>query len=214
MDQRRTGRNEDAPGDAEDDERGGPAASVEQAFAAAKDSSAAELLEFRARFPSFYREYGPRVLRMLAWWRVNPQSRRDLHQDTFAMLFELVQSKKRVPADVWWTIRAITWRLICNYLRGRKKRSRLDYGVDLDTIQEKGDAARQLLLQMIANEAAAHLGEQDAKLLLMVDVEGKKYKDVSAALGIATGTVGARVHHARRRFIEWIHRNDDTEGGT
>ncbi|MYV65714.1 sigma-70 family RNA polymerase sigma factor [Streptomyces sp. SID2131] len=52
--------------------------------------------------------------------------------------------------------------------------------------------------------ALRSLPREYAAVLRLADVEGRSYQEIAGLLGIATGTVGSRVHRGRRRMRELI----------
>lgn len=58
------------------------------------------------------------------------------------------------------------------------------------------------------DRAMRALPQEYAAVLRLADIEGLSYQEIAEILGVATGTVGSRVHRGRRRMRELIPHMD------
>jgi RNA polymerase sigma-70 factor, ECF subfamily len=82
---------------------------------------------------------------------------------------------------------------------------------DLDAVIERVDASRRRPFLL---RALLELTPADRDAFILVTVSDLSYAEVAAALGVAEGTVGSRVHRARRSLREAMDRLEASTGGS
>lgn len=167
-----------------------------------------------ASWEDLVRDHASRVYRLAYGLTGNPHDADDLTQNVFDRVLRNLASYKAGNFDGWM------YRITVNLFRDQVRRNR---GLRLEPLREDTidlHAARQLSPEQAVSEpvfdddvrdalAALHPGVRVTVLLR--DVDGLTYDEIAAALGVARGTVGSRVHRGRAQLrIALAHRSPRT----
>jgi RNA polymerase sigma-70 factor (ECF subfamily) len=175
-----------------------------QARPAASDRARLEERFEREAIPLLREMYGA-ALRMTR----NPSDAEDLVQETYLRAYRAFESFQEGT-----NLRAWLYRILTNaYINVYRKRQREPQMVSDEEIEEwylydklGGEAAEpsaetevlERLPDQDVQEALASLPEQFRLAVLLADVEGFSYKEISEILDIPMGTVMSRLHRGRR----------------
>lgn len=157
----------------------------------------------------------------------DPDDAMDVVQDTFIRVFKSVESFQGDAAFTSWIFR-ITRNLCIDRLR-RKKRVRMtEYNDALKANPEaldrpaltgqasfrspdKQSLSRELGDKMV--EALEVLTDSHREILLLRELEGLSYSEISEILDVPTGTVMSRLFHARKKMQKtltpYVHANTE-----
>lgn len=120
----------------------------------------------------------------------------DVVQDSYLRAFQrLGQYRGEAPFKAW--LHGIAYRAAIDCLRRRRPMLPIDDEPLKDTA--RGPESHAVTTDLVAR-ALAVLDPEQRAVIVLVDQLGMSYDDTAAALGIATGTVGSRVHRARARM--------------
>jgi RNA polymerase sigma-70 factor (ECF subfamily) len=166
-------------------------------------SAGGTAVDARASFEDLVRDHASRVYRLAYGLTGNPHDAEDLTQNVFDRVIRSLASYKPGNFDGW--MYRITVNLFRDQLR-RNQRLRLE-PLREDTIDRQ--AARQLSPEQAVSEPAFDDDVRDALAalhpgvrvtVLLRDVDGLTYDEIAAALGVARGTVGSRIHRGRAQL--------------
>ena len=147
----------------------------------------------------------------MAFYRVNNrEAALDISQDAFVRIYRnIARFQADKPFAAW--LYTIVRNLCVNYLQRRKKRWLVfsDYfsggesAEDSPLFQSTDEAAdsenRQQLWQAISR-----LKENDREIIILKDLEGLSYREISEMLDIPEGSVMSRLYYARKRLAKLV----------
>ena len=157
-------------------------------------------------FEILYREHSPRVfalcLRLCGGTRLEAS---ELMQDVFIRAWRGIGSFRGDSAFSSWLHR-LTVNAMLEAARSEKRRTARvlpmeDPGtIGAIALSESPD------IQMDLERAIAKLPEGARAAFVLHEIEGYKHEEIAAQLGIATGTVKAQLHRARKLLIQALNR--------
>lgn len=167
--------------------------------------------DVRARFDALMRAEGPRVYALAVRLTGNLADGQDLAADTFVRAFQGFAAYRGDAAFGTWVYRICvnTWK---NRLRSQKRRhfwdhfsfsSRKDENdepleMDLASPEPGPDGTAEAAERRKQIESALdRLPPEDRAVLLMRDVDDKRYEEIAQALQVPLGTVKSRLARAR-----------------
>lgn len=165
-------------------------------------------------FATLTRRYYQQAFAM-AFYRVNNrEAALDISQDAFVRIYRNISRfEPDKPFAAW--LYAIVRNLCINYLQRRKKRWLVfsDYfsggesAEDSPLFQSADDDAdsenRQQLWQAISR-----LKANDREIIILKDLEGLSYREISDMLDIPEGSVMSRLYYARKRLAKLVQAGD------
>ena len=164
-----------------------------------------------AAFRTLVERYQRRIFQLALGMMKDPDEAMDIVQETFVRVHRYLPSFKGDSSFFTWTYRIAT--NLC--LDASRKRSRterveledsdqaeLEAGMDPPSAALAGPqrAALNEELKGKLDEALAGLSENHRAILLLREVEGLSYEELSRVLGIRKGTVMSRLFHARLKM--------------
>src|SRR3954462_4784410 len=165
----------------------------------------------RAAFRALVERYQRRVYQLAVSMLKDPDDAMDIVQETFVRVHRYLPSSKGDSSFFTWTYRiAMTLCLDPQRRKGRSERVDLEQGdeAEIEAAMEPPSNAlagpqRQALndeLRGKLEEALASLSENHRAILLLREVEGLSYEELSRVLGIRKGMVMSRLFHARLKM--------------
>lgn len=157
-------------------------------------------------FELLYREHSPRVFALCL--RLGGGTRMEageLMQDVFIRAWRGIGSFRGDSAFSSWLHR-LTVNAMLEAARSEKRRTARvlpmeDPGtIGAIALSESPD------IQMDLEQAIARLPEGARLAFVLHEIEGYKHEEIAAQLGIATGTVKAQLHRARKLLIQALNR--------
>lgn len=150
---------------------------------------------FRELFAEHFRDLLGYALRRV----VAPEDAADVVAETMLVAWRRLDE---VPADgtarLW--LYGVARRVLANYRRGEVRRGRLGERLRLQLATAAPDLADSVASGTVLGQALARLSSDDRELLQLTVWEGLAPQEVAAVLGVAPGTVRARLHRARKRL--------------
>ena len=142
-----------------------------------------------------HRVYGV-ALRMLG----NRAEAEEIAQEVFLRAHRtLADFRGEAKLSTW--LYAIASRLCLTRLAGAERRLRRAEGVDLERVADTRDAPGAEIerreRETALSRAIAELPEERRIVVVLRDLEGLSYEDISTVLGVELGTVRSRLHRAR-----------------
>ena len=150
------------------------------------------------------RQHSARVYRLAYRLSGNPQDAEDLTQETFVRVFRSLANYQPGTFEGW--LHRITTNLFLDLVR-RRQRIRFDALPD-DTERMPGAAPspEQVYADTYLDpqiQAALDALPPDFRVaVVLCDIEGLTYEEISATLGIKLGTVRSRIHRGRVQLRE------------
>jgi len=162
-------------------------------------------------FRTLVTRYQRRVTQLALGMTKDPDEAMDIAQETFVRVHRYLPSFKGDSSFFTWTYRiAMNLCLDAQRRRGRMERVDLEQGdeAEIEAAMDPPSAAlsgpqRQTLnaeLREKIEEALAGLSENHRSILLLRELEGLSYEELSRVLGIRKGTVMSRLFHARLKM--------------
>jgi RNA polymerase sigma-70 factor (ECF subfamily) len=162
-------------------------------------------------FRALVERYQRRVVQLALGMTKDPDEAMDIAQETFVKVHRYLPSFKGDSSFFTWTYRiAMNLCLDAQRRKGRSERVDLEEGdeAELEASMDPPSAAlagpqRQTLnaeLRDKIEEALASLSENHRAILILREVEGLSYEELSKALAIRKGTVMSRLFHARLKM--------------
>jgi RNA polymerase sigma-70 factor (ECF subfamily) len=142
----------------------------------------------------------------------NPSDAEDLVQETYLRAYRAYESFEEGTNLRAWLYRILTNTFINSY-RSKKRRPEISDVEDIEdlylykrlgasTSGDQGRSAEEELFEHITDsqvkEAIEALPEQFRMAVLLADVEGFSYKEISEMLDVPIGTVMSRIHRGRK----------------
>jgi RNA polymerase sigma factor (sigma-70 family) len=145
------------------------------------------------------REHTPRVYRLAYRLSGNPQDAEDLTQETFIRVFRSLADFRPGTFEGW--LHRITTNLFLDMVR-RRQRIRFE-ALPEDTERLRGTAPSpeqvygDTHLDPEIQAALDALPPEFRVAVVLCDIEGLRYEEIAATLGIKLGTVRSRIHRGR-----------------
>lgn len=163
-----------------------------------------------AAFDALYHTHAPMLARRLRRVVGNVADTEDLLQQTFITAHKtLARFRSDAPLGPW--LAGISFHLVGNYLRAKKRRRRRETGREeqaLPNHEASGDAERQHVNRDLAHELYQKLQQlpDDKRLAFTLHhIEGLGVTEIGKLVGASPQTVWARIESARLRLEEMLH---------
>ena len=175
--------------------------------------SVAKETEDRKLFDELVNRYHKQIYNVAYRMTGNHADADDLTQDTFVKAFRFFSYYKRnMPFDNW--LYRIMSNIHVDWLRRRPKA--YIRSLDEPIQQEEGEATLELPDNSDGPEALALSGELDSEMqaalntlspdfrmtVVLSDIEGLSYEEISETMGCSIGTVRSRLHRGRKLLRE------------
>jgi len=181
----------------------------------------------QAAFRTLVERYQRRGYPLALGMTKDPDDAMDISQETFVRVHKYLPSFKGDSSFFTWTYRiAMNLCLDAQRRKGRTERIDMTQGdeAEIEAAIDVPSAAlagpqRQTLngeLKEKIEEALGGLSENHRSILLLREVEGLSYEELSKVLGIRKGTVMSRLFHARLKMQNKLREylgEDAPEGG-
>ena len=145
---------------------------------------------------------------------MNEDDAKDLLQDTSMKAYRFIDSFEKGTNAKAWLFRILKNSFINDYRKKSKAPGMVDYQ-DVETFynSEKGDAGREITVDLRAETVRDKLGDEITialnsldvdfrTVIVLCDLEGFKYDEMAKILDIPIGTVRSRLHRARNMLKE------------
>ncbi len=157
--------------------------------------------------------YQRRVFHFIRGMVRNNEDAEDLTQEVFVRAFFNIRSLKNDSSFKSWLFR-IAYNLTLDFVR--KKRPKVVDTEDsvresyVDLKNPKAELSREHIRSHV-RKCLDMLNEQQRNILVLCDLEGLSYQEISDALGIPFGTVQSRIFYARQKLKERLIATGITE---
>jgi RNA polymerase sigma-70 factor, ECF subfamily len=182
----------------------------------------------RDAFRQLVERYQRRVYQLALGMVKDPDEAMDIAQETFVRVHRYLPSFKGDSSFFTWTYRiAANLCLDAGRKKGRTERMEFDEheaeieaGMDPVSSALAGPQRQSLNSELKAkmDEALASLSENHRAILILREVDGLSYEELSKALGIRKGTVMSRLFHARlkmqKKLREYLGEDAPNEKGS
>jgi RNA polymerase sigma-70 factor, ECF subfamily len=136
----------------------------------------------------------------------DPQRARELAHDTFVRAWETLASFRGQSTFASWIHRIAVNMVLQDTRSGRRRNARVgladDFEQAIDAVAPGADPVTRLDLEA----AIRRLSPDARRVVVLHDIEGYRHDEIASLLGVAPGTVRARLHHARKQLKEWVTR--------
>ncbi len=150
----------------------------------------------------------------------NAEDARDVSQEAFIKAFKNFESYDESSAFSTWLYR-IAVNTAIDYIRKRKKENSISFeDYIVDEKNQKGDSGieeKVISKEGVKNiiSAVNMLDDEFKTVIVLRDMEGMEYKEISDITGLPLGTVKSRLSRGRgklRQMIEKFNLKQETEG--
>lgn len=182
------------------------------------DRLIAECLQGRtAAFGPLVERYQDRLFNSVLRLVSDPEDARDVVQEAFLSAYQALRSFKGDALFFTWLYR-IAVNTAISFRRKRKAVLRL-YGDDdqltIEPADEDETGRPGYLLEMAEREKRVHealdrLSPEHRTVLVLKDMEGRKYEEMAEVLEVPIGTIRSRLHRARLELRDILLRMERT----
>lgn len=182
------------------------------------DRLIAECLQGRpAAFGPLVERYQDRLFNSVLRLVSDPEDARDVVQEAFLSAYQALRSFKGDSLFFTWLYR-IAVNTAISFRRKRKAVLRLYEDDDQSTIEpaDEDETGRPgYLLEMAEREKRVHealdrLSPEHRTVLVLKDMEGRKYEEMAEVLEVPIGTIRSRLHRARLELRDILLRMERT----
>ena len=156
-------------------------------------------------------KYQNRVYHLVYGMVRNREDAADISQDAFVKAYQKIDSFRLESSFYTWLYR-IAMNLAIDFLRKRKRRGTSEFDESIAARESDGTIAeshnstspgkalerKQLYKQIM--DALEQLPADQKQVILLREVEGLAYKEISDIMGIPEGTVMSRLFYARKKM--------------
>ena len=150
--------------------------------------------------------YGSRIFHLALQFAHNPSNAEDLTQEIFLRLFENLSKYRGNTPLVAWTLRLSRNLCIDQYRRARLERESVFLAESaLESLTSESDPARDAQRRELLHQIQEVLPEMKpdlADVVILRDLQGLSYDEISALLSIPIGTLKSRLNRGRRDLID------------
>jgi len=171
----------------------------------------------QAAFRSLFERYHAKIYRLAASMVGSSDDAHDIVQQTFIRAFSSLDGFKQQSSFYTWLYR-IALNATTDYRRKQSTklekeavRDRLDHGQGLEKIAAPTEQApderlyRKELAEVI-RKAVDTLGQEHREILILREINGLSYTEITEITGLEPGTVMSRLHYARKNLAETLRR--------
>ena len=171
----------------------------------------------QAAFRSLFERYHAKIYRLAASMVGSSDDAHDIVQQTFIRAFSSLDGFKQQSSFYTWLYR-IALNATTDYRRKQSSklekeavRDRLDHGQGLEKIAAPTEQApdEQLYRKELAEvirKAVDTLGQEHREILILREINGLSYTEITEITGLEPGTVMSRLHYARKNLAETLRR--------
>lgn len=146
-----------------------------------------------------YLKYRDNIYNYLYQLSFNKHTAEELTQDTFLKVFKYFNSFKSQS-----TVKSWLYKIARNtYLDYNKKKCLYnEETIEENELVEKNDDYKSLNEKIIINEILNKLSETERTLILLRDLYGFSYIEISSVMGLTIGQIKIGIYRARKKFKE------------
>ena len=144
----------------------------------------------------------------------NPEDAADMTQEAFIKAFNSLHSFRGDSKFSVWLYRIVS-NVCLDFLRKQKRRPAMSLSMEDDDgetaelqIPDESSSPQKLLEQKLSREAVnrglKELPEDQKQILILRELQGLSYDEISQALGIESGTVKSRIFRARKKLCAFL----------
>jgi RNA polymerase sigma-70 factor (ECF subfamily) len=159
-----------------------------------------------AAFEQLYHAAIPRVYALCLRMVADEQRARELAHDAFVQAWESLDSYRGTAGFHSWMHR-LTVNLVLQDMRSTRRREARVRLSDDDASPTDSPAeadAMDLVTRLELQEALARLAPDARRVVVLHDIAGYRHDEIATMLGVASGTIRARLHHARKQLRQWM----------
>jgi len=161
-------------------------------------------MESSGRFEALYSEHAAAV-RAFARRRASVEDADDVVADVFLAAW---RRRDELPADPLPWLLGVARGILANRRRGSARGAALQERLMNERRAGDGDQLESQVADAAVLRALESLTARDRELLLLIAWDGLARDQVAELLGLAVGTLGVRLHRARRRFARALATQD------
>src|SRR5215510_13637534 len=164
-------------------------------------------------FEKIVRAYQQNIWRFLRRFLGDAAAAEDVAQEVFLRLYRSLPSFAHQAKFSAWVFK-IARNAALDELRRQKRRERLVVAAATAALDDAADAGGTTGEAKVEIEAAlASLPADLRETVVLVEVFGLPYAEVSAVVGAPVGTIKSRMFQARERMQDWARTAEEAAGG-
>jgi len=160
--------------------------------------------------------YQRRLLGVLVGMVRNPEDAREILQETFIRVFRNLENFKGDSSFYTWVYR-IAMNLAIDYQRRDSKRPSVEFDEGIGRDEESvGDGSAHLGVNPFDSMRSRELGQKifeaiesltpdHRAVIILREIDGLSYEEISEILQCSMGTVMSRLHYARKKLQARLH---------
>ncbi len=160
------------------------------------------------------KEYEKNVYNLALRMTGNPEDAADMAQEAFIKAYNSLPGFRGDSKFSVWLYRIVS-NVCLDFLRRRSRRPTVSLSVDDDDgedvqldIPDDSQSPEALLERKLTRDAVRRglelLPEQQRQILLLREIQGLSYEEISQALDIEEGTVKSRIFRARKKLCAFL----------
>lgn len=153
---------------------------------------------------------------------LNEEDANDLVQETYLKAFRFIEKYREGTNAKAWLFKILKNAFINQYRRKSKRPTQVDYEEVINYHEEEGsqyssyqDLREEMFQHMMGDEvteAIESLPVDFRVVILLCDIEGFTYEEISKIVDIPIGTVRSRLHRARNMLKEKLRKYAESLG--
>lgn len=143
-----------------------------------------------------YNKYKTNIYNYFYRSTLNNHISEELTQDTFLKAFKYINSFRGESSIKTWLFK-IARNIFINYIR---KNGNIDEDISNYNLADSNDAFSEANEKMLITEILFKLSEEERTLILLRDLNGFTYSEISDILSFTEGQVKIGLHRARKKF--------------
>jgi RNA polymerase sigma-70 factor (ECF subfamily) len=173
----------------------------------------------QAAFGELVRRYQDRLFHTVFRLVNNADDAADVVQEAFLNAYQSLENFKGESLFFTWLYRiaintAISWRRkqrpLVSIEGSRNGDGAID-PVDASEFSQPGHALEQAEEERRVQNALQRLSLEHRTVLVLKDIEGRKYDDMAEVLGVPIGTIRSRLHRARTELREVLEQEEERQ---
>ena len=168
-------------------------------------------------FGELVRRYQDRLFHTVYRLVENPEDAQDVVQETFLSAYQSLEGFKGDALLFTWLYR-IAVNTAISLRRKRKATVSIEAGrngeaaaepADLSEESRPGHALERAEREQRVQRALGRLSPEHRAVLVLKDMEGRRYETMAELLGVPIGTIRSRLHRARLELRELLERDEE-----
>ena len=154
-------------------------------------------------FGKLYDLYADRIYRHIYYRTSNVDDARDLTQEVFTKVWQVLPKYKRMKTPFLGWLFTISHNRVIDYYRTKKNHAYLNNEIDMgDQVSSPENLLEAEFTQQEVRKAILQLPEDQQQVILMSFIEGFEYGEIAAVLNKTEGNIRVIMHRGLKKMRE------------